>query len=158
MIVLGIDPGITSGWGLATDHETIVDSGVATTAADRSAVIWRALDLAQEAHRLRVAIEWPTAGGGGARTALGIGKSRGRWLEMLELLAGYPEGRVLRLQPRQWRAATHGVVTAKGDTRAEREAHFKRAACTYTGIVHPDEAEGCCIALHGAALVASEAA
>jgi hypothetical protein len=150
-VILGIDPGQVSGWALGVDHERILEHGTARNASDRRAAVERAWQVAADRGApVKVAMEWVTAGGGGARTAMGIGQARGRWLEVLEL-AGYSAARVIRCTPYQWRTGTHGVVRSTASTREARTSEYKAAAQAYTGIAQPDAAEAACIALWGAA-------
>ena len=150
MIVFGIDPGRRSGWAVASDAETVSAWGEVTTAQERLDLVEGLYDAAKRSgSRVHVCMEWVSAGGGGTRTAMGIGQARGRWLEVLELAAGYSERRVIRATPDQWRKATHGLVRSKAATREEREREYKAAAMAYSGIDSEDGAEAACIALHG---------
>lgn len=150
MIVLGIDPGRVSGWAIAIDAETIDAHGTARKAEERAAAVVRAKGIADHhGCKLVVCMEWVSAGGGGTRTAMGIGQARGRWLESLEQTIGYSESRVMRATPDQWRRATHGVVRSRAGKRQDREREYKAAAMAYSGIEDENASEAACIALHG---------
>lgn len=150
-IVLGVDPGNVSGWAIALDPETILEHGIAKRARERLRAVVTARRIARAHGRpLRVCMEWVTAGGGTARTAMGIGKGRGLWLTLFDLVLGVREERVLRADPRDWRKATHGVVKAPGADRKERERAFKAAAIAFTRIPEADAAEAACIAMWAA--------
>lgn len=129
-VVLGIDPGATSGWAVFVAGH-LVECGVAKTAADRAHAIARALALAvsrQGAPTLPVVIVaegWSAGGWKGIKQVLGMGASWGRWQEAIEL-AGVPEKRVVRVLTQRWRSDLR--LHAKSDTGVYARARWPMLA------------------------------
>lgn len=169
MITLGIDQGRRSGWGIAVGR-TIVASGVATTAAQRTAV----LELVRTRNGGTLAgvlVMFEDHGGmplnrltrddhtterRGPRqgaperstdSIITLGEPRGRWKEQLELL-GHPQALLDKVKPHVWRA--------KLGIRGRGTAELKRDACRVASMTigvpidDHDHAEGVCIAMFAA--------
>lgn len=164
MIALGIDQASRSGWGISVNRQ-VVRSGVATTHAERKAVLQLAAELAGgrmadvlvmfEDHsamplgRLTHADrDTPRKGRQAApqrntATILGMGAARGRWEELLDQ-AGHPKALRDDVEPRVWRAK---LGIRGSDTDA-----LKREACAWASrhmlrdITDIDEGDGVCIA------------
>lgn len=166
-VSIGIDQGGRSGWGIASGR-TVIASGVATTHAQRLAVL--ELARARNGGTLKgVIVMFEDHGGmplgrltrddhrterrGPRRGAperstdsiLGQGSNKGRWLECLDMLE-HPKALRDKIKPHVWRAKL-GIV-GKLDT-----AHAKLAACQIasaavgTRIDDHDQAEGVCLTL-----------
>lgn len=155
MIVLGIDQAAVSGWCIARrgiGRPEIIAHGIATKATERRDIIARALlscDVTR-GEKMAAVYEAHTTGGGdrwNPATMIGIGDSRGRWMEALEL-AGVPRRLCIGVPPHTWRAAMIGRH------RMKRE-QWKAAAvlsCRGRGVevASDDEAEAVLIAMWGA--------
>lgn len=169
VITIGIDQGARSGWGIAVGR-TVVASGVATTAAQRRAVLELARDrkggslrgvlvmfedhsgmplqrLTRDDHRTE---RRGRAGAPERSTAsiLGQGSNKGRWLEQLDLL-GHPKALRDKIKPHVWRAKL-GITGKIGTARAKRAACDIASAATGMRIDDHDQAEGVCLALFAA--------
>lgn len=108
-VVLAIDPGATSGWAIPhqcvllhnvrVSDVTLIESGVARTAAERAYAVSRVVE-ASRIYGVPIAVvaeKWSSHGAfGGARTQRGLGAAWGAWREQLEL-AGIPKRRVIRV-------------------------------------------------------------
>ena len=139
-IVLGIDPGAVSGWAIAVSGEEVTEYGTAKVYEGRLYPVMKAARVAaKQQASIHVAMEWPTAGGWTATTAMGFGRNQGRWLELIEQELGISQRRVIQVAPQTWRAATHGVL--RGDD-------VKGAACSFANVEQPDAAEAACLSLH----------
>lgn len=182
-VVVGLDQAARTGWGIAPEHGRVLRHGVATTHAQRRAVLELALHFAAgERRAVFVCLEkhdhmpvtrltrfdqrTQRAGPRQAapersnETLIGMGKSYGRWLELCDLL-GVPKGNVFEVRPTSWRSIVHG--TTRGTTE-----QIKRAAMDWASravgepIDDPDEAEGTCItvwaSIHGLAALDGERA
>lgn len=156
--VLGLDPARSSGWALWLPS-TIASSGVCTSAQDRRAIVVDAKVQAQaRGLPLVVVYEQHTVGGGAGRDGkgtrwtpavmMGLGESRGRWLEQLEL-ADIPRSHVIGVTPATWRKATlpRGVARDRESLKAAAIASCKARGWP---VASDDEAEACLIALWGA--------
>jgi hypothetical protein len=163
MIALGIDQAARSGWGIGVERQ-VVHSGVASTHAERKAVVGLARDLVGgDMRQLLVMFEChsrmpigrltradrntPRQGRQGAperntATILGMGAARGRWEAVLDEL-GHPKSLRDEVEPRVWRAK---LGIAGRDTEA-----LKQAACRWASahcgrvITDIDEGDGSCI-------------
>lgn len=160
--VLGLDPARASGWALWLPS-TIVASGVCATSQDRRACIVDAkVQAAARGLPLVVVYERHTVGGrrvtrrDGSQgsswnpaTMMGMGESRGRWLEQLEL-AEVPRSHVIGVTPGEWRRAALGSRTAIM-ARDELKA-LAIESCRLRGydVRDDDQAEAILIALWGA--------
>lgn len=163
MIALGIDQANRSGWGISVGRK-VVESGVATTHAERKAVVARAMALAGGPSSLLVMFEDHSAMPLGrltrddrntarkgrqaapqrnTATILGMGAARGRWEALLDDWA-HPKTLRDDVEPRVWRAK---LGIRGGDTDA-----LKRAACEWSTrelgrlVDDVDEGDGVCIA------------
>lgn len=150
--VLGLDPARSSGWALWLPS-TIASSGVCTTAEDRRAIVVDAKVQARARGLPLVVVYERHTVGGGARwtpdTMMGMGESRGRWLEQLEL-ADIHRSHIIGVTPGTWRRAALGKVTAtmrRGDLKS-----LAVESCRLRGFVVScdDQAEAILIALWGA--------
>jgi hypothetical protein len=161
-IVLGIDPGATSGWALmqppspgVTRHagtEGLVMHGTTTSSAKgvqrMRQVIAECIAHAEGAGLplVVVAESWRGTGGRnrGVRTLTGIGAAWGRW-ESLLLLEGVPASRIVRLDTGTWCKRAYGVSRKKS-------AAWKAMAKSYVqrrfgvDLASDDEAEAVVIA------------
>lgn len=166
MIVLGIDQAATSGWciverdagGLLGKHRHVA-SGTCTKAVERRGIVDSAIKLAGlDVGRVVAVYERHTAGGGGRwnpETMIGVGDSRGRWLEALEL-AGVPRRQCIGVPPQEWR---HAMIGPRRLDRAQWKAQAV-LSCRGRGVTvaSDDEAEAVLIALWGAGASAEVAA
>jgi hypothetical protein len=126
IVVLVIDPAARSGWVIRTD-KGVVAYGTAKTAVARGSVVREAAQLARDMRgRLVIVMEKWTVGGarrGKTRwnpiTMIGLGDSRGRWLEQMELI-GLPRSRVVTVTPAQWRRTTFGGIRMNRDAAKAR--------------------------------------
>lgn len=169
-VVLGLDQGARTGWGIAPERGRVVRHGLATTPAQRIEVVRLAVEFAGgdprslfvmfERHdhipldRLTVrdrqtvrrgprqaAPERPSDGA----VVYGMGRSCGRWHGLLDA-SGVPESHRLEARPNDWRRRVHGVTC--GDV--------KRAAIDWASrylgepIEDDDHAEGVCLTAYGA--------
>lgn len=164
MIVLGIDQAATSGWAIVErdaremlGRHVVLASGTVRSAIERREVIARAIDAACGEPVVAV-YEKHTAGGGSRwnpETMIGIGDSRGRWLEALEL-AGIKRRYCVGVVPAEWRRAMIGP------RRMDRTAWKATAVLSCRGrgvaVQSDDEAEAVLIALWGAGVSADVAA
>lgn len=173
-VVLGIDAGESSGWGIMSDvavpaggRARLHAHGVAKTAAEIAAAVSRAHDLALDLQRPFVAVGETWSPRGWTPTTYGAVRERwGRWAQALdlsvelELFGGDEPPLVLRALCASWRAGLglRQVVDASVLARPKKErsrAAWKRSAVLAVkgrfGIdVGNDEAEGICLAVWGA--------
>jgi hypothetical protein len=152
-LVLGVDSGATSGWAIWTPGAGICKHGTAKSSADRGAVV---LDAVQIAHALTLpcvaVLEKWTPGGGvrwNPKTMIGLGQSRGRWLEQLEV-CDFMDADVVSVEPNTWRAGTLSKL-GRGVGRDEWKRRAVQA-CKARGLVTAtdDEAEAILMAIWGA--------
>lgn len=157
MIILGIDQAATSGWciverdagGILGRHRAL-DHGTCRRAIERREIIARAVAVAQGPDRLVAVYEqhgvgrserWTPA------TMIGVGDSRGRWLEALEL-ADVPRRHCIGVPPAEWRRAMIGP------RRLDRAQWKAQAVLSCRGrgvtVTDDDEAEAVLIALWAA--------
>lgn len=167
MIALGIDQAARSGWGIASGRN-VVRSGVATTHAERKAVVELARELAGgDMKQVLVMFEdhsgmplnrltrddknTPRKGRQAApqrntATVLGMGAARGRWEAVLDDV-GHPKTLRDDVEPRVWRA--------KMGIRGTDTDALKREACAWATrhmmreVTDVDEGDGVCIAAFG---------
>jgi hypothetical protein len=163
MIVLGIDQAARSGWGIAPGR-SVTRSGVATTHAERKAVVELARELAGgDMRQVLVMLEdhsamplgrlthadrnTPRKGRQAApqrntATILGMGAARGWWEALLDD-AGHPKSLRDSVEPRVWRAKM-GIRGADTDA-------LKLAACRWASthmlreVTDIDEGDAVCI-------------
>jgi hypothetical protein len=152
--VLGVDPGAVSGWAILATLEpsvaSLLDAGVAKTAADRARAIELAREVSCEAQGalplVVVGERWTGRFRGHhahQRTVAGLGGQWGRWQEALERV-GHPKRRTLRAPLGEWRARVLGKsFVSKGDAKA-RAVAYARARWGVT--LEHDAAEAACIA------------
>lgn len=179
MIALGVDQGVRSGWGMS-DRRIIVASGVATDHAERLAVL--ELVRARNGGTLRGVLvmfedhsgipltrltrsDFTTQRKSGRMGAperstasiLGQGASKGRWLELLDMLE-HPKALRGSVKPHVWRNAL-GVRGTVGTEEAKRAACVLASGFVGFAVEDHDRAEGILIAtyagVHG--LLAEEA-
>lgn len=164
MIALGIDQAARSGWGIAVGRN-VVRSGVATTHAERKAVVELAREMAGgDMRQVLVMFEdhsgmplnrltrddrnTPRKGRQAAPqrntgTVLGMGESRGWWVTLLDDV-GHPRALRDKVEPRVWRA--------KMGIRGSDTDDLKREACAWATrhmlreVTDIDEGDGVCIA------------
>lgn len=148
-IVLGIDPGETSGWSI-WERGDYLASGEVRTPAGRADAIHRAQRHAAAAGRPLIVIAEKWLAKGNKRWTpvqmMGAGAQWGRWAEQLEM-AGIKSSRIVRVEPQEWRAATLGRRTLD-------RAGWKQLAVTLARGVAPrpvgvDEAEAIWIGRYG---------
>lgn len=155
-VILGIDPGATSGWAILTPESSALCAGNATAPrlrcgtvnAGRNAVIVWAQEVAAEQNLplIVVAEKWTAGGWASHTTLLGLGAVWGKWEAALSE-AGHPKRRIVRVYPQTWRARVIG-----GRQRSTED--WKAAAQTlvkhrFDKHVSSDAAEAACIALWG---------
>lgn len=158
-VVLGIDPGATSGWAVVLRGEPTGDIGKARTAAERANAINVARECAQTAGLplIVVAEKWSAGGWASHTTLLGLGAAWGVWRESLRE-CGVPESRIVRVLTQTWRARILGGTNGKGKRDWKREARAwadRTLATTHPRLVRPegltaDESEALAIAAWGA--------
>lgn len=174
-VVLGIDPGETSGWGIAAPQAqtgrppacVLAGHGVATTAREIDAAVSLAHDTALDLGLpFYVAGETWTSGHMPALAYGGLREAWGRWSQAidrspeLELFGGDTPPVVVRVVCQTWRAdlglrpvldATVLQVPAKERSRAAWKRSAVLAVRARFGLaVSDDEAEGICLAVWGA--------
>lgn len=157
MIALGIDQAARSGWGIAVNR-TVVRSGVASTHAERKAVVELVRELAGgDMRQVLVMLEdhsgflfaKGTKGRQGAptrntATILGMGAARGRWEACLDD-AGHPKTLRDDVEPRTWRSKLG--ITGRDTDALKASAAALASAHMHQLVTDLDEAEGICIAL-----------
>lgn len=149
-VVLGIDPGATSGWAVVLRGEPTGAIGIARTAIDRHHAIMSAIQIADRNSLplVVVAEKWSAGGWASHTTLLGLGAAWGAWREAL-VECGVSERRVVRVLTQTWRAAVLGGGNRRGGRDWKREAveWARRALGREVG---PDAAEALAIAVWGA--------
>lgn len=165
MIALGIDQASRSGWGICVGR-VVVRSGVATTHADRKAVVELARELAGgDMKQVLVMLEdhsgmplgrlthsdrnTPRKGRQAApqrntATILGMGAARGRWEAVLDD-AGHPKSLRDDVEPRTWRGKLG--ITGRDTDALKAAAAALASAHMHQQVTDTDEAEGICIAM-----------
>jgi hypothetical protein len=146
-VVLGIDPGKVAGWALLAEGKRVA-SGIACSAEDRTEVVARARAVAFQWGLPLVAVgeRWTAGGWMSFASQAGLHVNWGVWREALEL-AGHPKRRIVRVEPREWRASTVGHH--KG-TEAYKQAAVERARDVHhVRVQTADEAEAIAIAEWG---------
>ncbi len=145
-LVFAIDPGKTAGWAIARgpEQEDLLAHGTATLPGHRLAACATVKKLrAQTRRKLVVVAEgWPGKWQSW-KTALGIGKAYGLWLDHVEIILGVREDHIVRVNPARWRNDLLGAENLK-DTDPEEK---KGLAVAYTGVEQTDAAEAACMAL-----------
>ncbi len=156
-VVLGVDPGATSGWAIISSKPVIMndpDGTVSTNimVGETRCMHRHAVDLAIDvAHRaglplIVVAEKW-TAGGWASHTALlGLGAAWGTW-EVALREAGHPKRRIVRVCSQTWRARVIGG--RQRPTEAWKAAAQACARRRFNIDMGPDAADATCIALWG---------
>lgn len=151
-VSFAIDPGETSGWGIALTSVLPFEFGIANTRESRREACERAKHVVSTLHLPLVVIaeSW-TVGGPRVnhKMLIGLGASYGRWLDHVEEILGVPEQHILRPTPQAWRNELFGgklVRQHKGD------GGLKRLACAYVSppgapaVKEHNAAEAGCIA------------
>lgn len=168
MIVIGIDQAERSGWGIAQGRH-VIEHGVAWTHPMRRAVLERASELNGGTLRGVLVMFEDHAGmplsrltsfdrtterhgrpGAPERTTgsiLGQGASKGRWLELLDML-GHPKALRDKVKPHVWRNKL-GISCRRTDA-AKLGACQVASAAVNAMITDHDEAEGIAITLYAA--------
>lgn len=161
MISIGIDQGRRSGWGIA-EGRTVFAHGVATTHAERLAVLelartrnmgtLRGVIVMFEDHsgiplgrltRYDHTTERRGRAGAPERSTasiLGQGASKGRWLELLDMLE-HPKTMRDHIKPHVWRGKL-GISNKLGSAKAKAEALAFASAAVGETITDDDQAEG----------------
>lgn len=148
-VILGIDPGATSGWALlyvdAHGRERL-EAGTCRGASRD--VVDRALALAAETGLplVVVAERWSAGGWASHTTLLGLGAAWGAWLAALD--GRVPKRRIVRVYSQTWRAAIIGG--RQRSTEAWKESACRVAFVRWGVVLGPDAAEAACIAAWGA--------
>lgn len=167
-VVIGIDQGARSGWGIAHGR-SVVAHGVATTWRHRLAVLEQARALNGGTLRgVLVMFEDHSGiplgrltrddhttqrrGRSGAperstASILGQGSNKGRWLERLDEL-GHPQAARDRVKPHVWRAKLG--ITGRGTDRLKLEACRFATAAVGEEITDHDQADGIGLTLFAA--------
>jgi hypothetical protein len=139
-IILGIDSGKESGWGII-HKEQYIDSGVALTHVDRS----YAYDLAREAAVTRgkpLVIGRETWHPGWKRdersfkVIIGLGASWGRWEDVLEE-KGFPKSRIFSVTDDEWRSSV--LSLRRGRYNREQAKTTAINSCVARRWLHGDE-------------------
>jgi hypothetical protein len=152
-LVLGIDAGATSGWAIWIPGRGVLEHGTAKSSNQRGSVVYRATDLAIQLDLPCVAVLEKWTPGGGVRwnpkTMIGLGQSRGRWLEQLDIYS-FMDADMIGVEPNTWRAGTLSKL-GRGIGRDEWKRRAVQA-CKARGLVTAtdDEAEAILIAVWGA--------
>lgn len=121
MLVLGIDAALQSGWALVDPESMeLVDSGLTVNPTDRA----RAIESVwQSGGPDLVAVELSLFGS--KRVVASLGRSTGRWLELVESRFGITESDTCMLSPTDWRKALGAPSRFVGQTDRERRASAK---------------------------------
>jgi len=128
--LLAIDPGKTSGWSLYLNGD-LKHCGQCQTAVERHQAIETALVFDNKASPLVVVMEtWSAGGWASHKVMFGMGASRGRWLEQLDL-AAIPKSRIVSVLPQRWRKDIFG----RGMGKPSRD-QFKEMAQTIVHLKH----------------------
>lgn len=155
-VVLGIDPGTTSGWAILVPESLAIRSGREGTPRLRCSAIdvghGGVVDWAQETAcsvglpLVVVAEKWTAGGWASHTTLLGLGAAWGKWEAALRE-AKHPKRRIVRVYSQTWRAAIIGGRQRPADEwKAAAQAQVKYRFGVECG---PDAAEAVCIALWG---------
>lgn len=146
-LTFGVDPGSLSGWAIANDPNSVLTSGTAKTVAERFDAVETAEAYAREMGLPLVGVveNWGSGGWRTVATAIGLGRSLGRWLELIELILGIRERDLVRPHPKTWQHHffEHGMIQGK------KSEEMKGIACAFTGAADHNEAEACCLAMYG---------
>lgn len=162
-IVLGLDQGAHTGWGIAPERGRVVRHGLARTVEERKAVVALALEYAggdpawlwvmferhdhmpltrltnhdhETRRRGRQAAPERTT-----ESLIGMGKNYGVWIGMLDML-GVPRSHLLEVTPTTWRLRVHGVT--KGELVKQAAIDWASLAAGEP-ITDDNHAEGYCI-------------
>ena len=143
-IVFAIDPGKVAGWAIACgpEVEDLLAHGTAKFPGHRVAACAGARKICAGRQLVVVAEGWPGTWQSW-KTALGIGKAYGTWLDHVEIILGVREDHIVRVNPARWRNDLLGAENLK-DTDPEEK---KGLAVAYTGVEQTDAAEAACMAL-----------
>jgi hypothetical protein len=87
--------------------------------------------------------EWPGSWRS-QKTAVGMGKAWGLWLDHIHFILGVKEAHIVRVNPSKWRSELYGKEHYK--TAGGKEDGFRTLALAYTGVKDHNEAEAICIA------------
>jgi hypothetical protein len=155
-VVLGIDSGKNSGWGLF-EIDKWIDAGAVKTHADRKAVYCQAVKLSRESNfPLIIGREiWTTGWDPKKRSfksIVGLGASWGRWEPIFEE-AGFPKGRIFTVDPNKWRQKT--LSLRRGKYTRDQANEYAVSSCIgrgwYSGdplLITHDQAAGTFIAYY----------
>jgi hypothetical protein len=137
-----------SGWALSLGPDRFIKSGVVKSAIERrDACLYVKKRVQGRKAPLVVITERFTKGGWGSYlTLIGVGKSRGRWLEHLELILDLKEKHLLQVTPQAWRFHLYPAPVIKACAR--QKDRLKQLAVDYTGCESPDEAEARCLTVY----------
>lgn len=166
-VVLGLDQGGATGWGIAPERGRVLEHGLARTDVDRIDVVKLALRyaggdpaalwvqfekhdhmpvdrLTRHDHATLRKGPRQAAPERSNQTLIGMGKNYGVWIGML-VWNGVHRSHLLEVQPSTWRARVHGVT--RGDVKQAAIDWASR----YLGvpIESHDQAEGVCLTTYG---------
>ena len=140
-MILSIDQARVSGWAVISPDRKVMEHGVARTYLERRAAVESAMGYPL----LAVVLEehYKSCGRMSSMSVLGMGESRGRWMEALAA-AGVPAARISRVTPTDWRRCLFGKARGKDSAAWKREA---QAWCRtmHRLDVGPDEADAICM-------------
>jgi hypothetical protein len=153
-VILGIDSGLVSGWGILVDGK-YEDSGTANTFQQEKMAIEFAINAAYE-YDLPMIVgreEWTPGWQRGKRSfksIVGIGASWGRWEAAFEEY-GFPKRRIFSVAPNKWRGMVLSLKPGKYDRVTAKMTAIDY--CTARGWpvadnTSHDEAEALCIAYY----------
>lgn len=146
---LGIDAGATAGWAITTcsDVSACTMHGEVKTPQQRMEVIKLANAQAKKTKLPLVvsAEEWPGRWPS-YKSAMGMGRNWGRWLDNIELVLGIKESKILRFSFNKWR---YGLWEPDIVRAASKEKNgYKKLAMSYTNVSKHNEAEAICISVY----------
>jgi hypothetical protein len=147
-LTFAIDAGSTSGWAVADGNtpDDVLESGISKKPEHRrdacaAAKGWQAntgLPL------IVVAEDWPGKWRSW-KSALGIGRQWGMWVDHIHFTTGVKEGHILRVNPARWRNDLYGPEMVR-----EAQGHqdgMRKLAVSFAGVADHNEAEARCIAI-----------
>lgn len=145
-----LDPGKTSGYALARNNavEDLVFHGHLRTATARRDVCRRVREYAEDVGLPLVVVaeswpgRWPSQ-----KSALGMGRNWGRWIDHVELELGVKEDHILRVSFQRWRNDIYGPELCKEARESDDDDAWKKLAMSYAGVDDHNEAEAMCIAI-----------
>lgn len=147
MAIIAIDPGKKSGASLFLHGKFSAAWQVGNKAAERQDVLLHCCHKATEAELPIVVVmeSWPYIGS--IRTAIGLGKAAGRWLEQAEL-QGIPQRRIIEINVNVWRKGVYGVLHNRIGKEAWKAQAVSQAHIRFGQRLEEDAAEAAMMGLY----------